>query len=1159
VARSRGDRPLLKTWQVDAKKPLRRRLVAGFRPLLASVGAMDFRILGPLEVCDGERVLQLGGAKQRALLAVLLLHANEVVSAERLLDDVWGERQPGSGAKALHVYVSQLRKAVGDDRVLTRAPGYSLRVGADELDAARFRRLCELAEAAEPEQARAILAEALALWRGPALAEFQYETFAQAEIARLDELRTTALEQRIEADLALGHDSELVAELESLVKKHPLRERLRAQLMLALYRAGRQAEALEVYQEGRRSLVDEIGIEPGRQLRELHLAILRQDASLDLPSKPPEVPEQAPGFFVGREAELEQLRGGLDAAAAGHGRLFLLVGEPGIGKSRLADQATGVARARGFRVLVGRCWEAGGAPAYWPWVQSLRELAQEAPAELDLLLRGEPIGSDTESARFQLFDATARFLRSASRAQPLFLFLDDMHAADAPSLLLLQFVARELTDTRVVIVAACRDVDPVPGRQLSATLAALVREPVTIRIALRGLNEEEVTEYVECAASDLASSELTASLYEETEGNPLFVVETVRLLVVEGRIAIPETLRDVISRRLAHLSGECNRVLVLASVLGRDFPIGPLVHMSGIREDELLDVLDEATAARIISDAPNGLRFSHVLVRDVLYESFTAPRRARMHRLSFEALEKVFGADSGPHVAELAHHAMLGSEFEKALVAARRAGKRALEVLAYEEAARLYRIALHALGRVRPDDEETRCELLLSLGEAEIRAGETESAREVFAEAATIARRLGLPRALARAAHGYGGRIVWVRGGDDTRLVPLLEEALAALPVDELELRSRLLARLAGALRDEHSRARREELSGEALKLARASDNPAAVAYALDAHAYAIIAPDTMHRCLELARELGDAALQTGDKERVVASHMLASMALIVLGDVAGTEREVEAAVRAADELRQGPQLAQVQGVQAMLLLAKGRFEEGERLATQRFELGRHALPQASVAIYSCQRYALRDLRDDLPGVDREIADVVAAFPARPVFRCVLAHVWARLGRSEEAARELRPLAENQAAALPFDQEWLFGMSLLAETAALLADVDAAAELYNPLTPWCNLNAADVAEGCRGAVSRYLGLLAETLELWDDAEDHFERALAMNQDMGFRPWLAHTLHDYARMLRKRRATGDEARAKQLLGQAVETYRELGMPTDAAEASAVTPR
>src|SRR6266545_1557341 len=238
---------------------------------------MEFRILGPLEVCDEAQVLPLGGAKQRALLAILLLHANEVVSVERLLDDLWGERQPTSGSKALHVYVSQLRKLVGDDRVLTR-----------------FQRLREEAQTAEPHEAGTILREAISLWRGAPLADFAYESFAQAEIARLAELRTSVLEQRIDVDLELGRHAELVGELETLVNDHPLRERLRSQLMLALYGSGRQAEALEVFQAGRRALVDELGIDPGRSLRELEQAILRQDAELDLDEPSPVMPEPPP-------------------------------------------------------------------------------------------------------------------------------------------------------------------------------------------------------------------------------------------------------------------------------------------------------------------------------------------------------------------------------------------------------------------------------------------------------------------------------------------------------------------------------------------------------------------------------------------------------------------------------------------------------------------------------------------------------------------------------------------------------------------------------------------------------------------------------------------------------------------------------------------------
>ncbi len=269
---------------------------------------MEFKILGPLEVCDKAHVLPLGGAKQRALLAILLLHANEVVPAERLLDDLWGERQPRSGTKALHVYISQLRKVVGDDRLVTRAPGYALRLDPNELDLMRFQRLREDAQTAGPQEAGTILREALSLWRGTPLADFAYESFAQAEIARLEELRTSALEQRIDADLELGRHSEVVGELETLVNEHPLRERLRAQLMLALYRSGRQAEALAVFQAGRRALVDELGIDPGRSLRELEQAILRQDAELDhvesspAVHEPPRRPQTQPREPVAREA-----------------------------------------------------------------------------------------------------------------------------------------------------------------------------------------------------------------------------------------------------------------------------------------------------------------------------------------------------------------------------------------------------------------------------------------------------------------------------------------------------------------------------------------------------------------------------------------------------------------------------------------------------------------------------------------------------------------------------------------------------------------------------------------------------------------------------------------------------------------------------------------
>jgi DNA-binding SARP family transcriptional activator len=278
---------------------------------------MDFRLLGPLEVRDGDRLLPLGAAKQRALLAILLVTANEVVPAERLIDELWGERPPDSAATAVHVYVSRLRKQLPADVLVTCAPGYVLRVGAEELDVRRFETLVAagrgLAAQDRPEGAAALLSEALALWRGPALAEFAFEAFAQREIARLEELRVTVLEERIEAELELGRHAELVGELEGLVADHPLRERLRRQLMLSLYRSGRQAEALDVYQSARRVLVAELGIEPGRGLQWLEQAILSHDPELEVPRRKaterPPTPERTSATVIfadlGTPAECE--------------------------------------------------------------------------------------------------------------------------------------------------------------------------------------------------------------------------------------------------------------------------------------------------------------------------------------------------------------------------------------------------------------------------------------------------------------------------------------------------------------------------------------------------------------------------------------------------------------------------------------------------------------------------------------------------------------------------------------------------------------------------------------------------------------------------------------------------------------------------------------
>jgi DNA-binding SARP family transcriptional activator len=1159
--------------------------------------ADEFLILGPLEAYDGGRQLSLGGTKQRALLALLLLHANEVVSSDLLIDELWGGASSKDGAKALSVAVARLRKALEPARppseegrlLVTRPPGYELRLAPDQLDLHRFERLvAEARAAAEPATAAGKLRAALALWRGPPLADLAYESFCQAEIARLVELRLAALEDRLRADVELGRHAELVGELESLVAEHPLRERLRELLMLALYRSGRQAEALEAYQAARTALTEELGIEPGRELRELQQAILGQDPALDLP--PPGESAEAPsrGVFVGRKRELAQLVRALDDALAGEGRLVLLAGEPGIGKSRLAEELMAQARGRGARVLVGRCWEAGGAPAYWPWVQSLRAYVRDTYPEAlrtqlgagaadvaqivpDLRERfpdlPEPPALESEGARFRLFEAASSFLRNAANARPLVLVLDDLHAADQPSLLLLQFVAREIAASRLLVLCAFRDVDPTLQDPLTSALAELVREPQTAQIELGGLGQSDVAAYVELATGTEPARELVQAVHAETEGNPLFVAEVVRLLDAEGRIAhtdaylrIPPGVRAVIGQRLRRLSEGCRRLLVPAAVLGREFALDTLTQLSELPRQGLLDVLDEALAERVVGDVPGSpgrLRFGHALIRDTLYDELSSARTLQLHQDAGEALEAVYAADLDSHLAELAHHFFVAAPAGvagKAIDYARRGGDRAASQLAYEEAVRLYQMALTLV-----DDDVARCELLLASGEARARAGDTPASKRSFREAAELAERCGLAEHLARAALGYGGRVMWEVSRDDDHLVPLLERALGAIGGEDSPLRVRLLARLAGGpLRDaSFPPERKRSLSREALEMARRIDDPETLAYAIHGYILGHHSPEHVRTQLELATELIDVAMQAGDQERVVEGHEERLDSLLELGEIDAAKLELEAMSTAADELRQPSQAWIASVYRPLLALLEGRFVEAERLISQTRDLGERALSWSAAVSYGLQLYVLRRQQGRLREVEDLVRRSLEQYPTYPIWHCVLAQTAAELGQIAEARAAFETLAAEGFASLPFDEEWLVSMGMLAETARTLGDAERATVLYELLLPYGDSVAICYPDISTGAVSLYLGILAETMSRWNDAARHFEDAIAMNERIGARPWLAHAQHDLAATLLARGGPGDTEKAQTLVSRALTTYRELGMQNYAASASALS--
>ncbi|HEX8025759.1 MAG TPA: BTAD domain-containing putative transcriptional regulator, partial [Candidatus Limnocylindrales bacterium] len=559
------------------------------------------RVLGPIEADVDGAPVDLGGPKSRAVLALLVLEANRAISTDHLIEQLWGDEPPASAEATLQSYVSRLRRALGADVIESTGGGYRLRLDPERLDIARAEGLAtmgrEALAAGDATGAARQLGEALALWRGVPLGDLATEAWALPEVERLSNLRAGITEDRIDAELELGRHAALVGELEALVDRSPLRERLRGQLMLALYRSGRQADALAAYHEARRTLDDELGLEPGRALQALEGAILRQDPALD-PAPPAAAEAESGGStLVGRETELEWLRVAVEAAfrpgRQPRGAVASVTGEPGIGKTRIAEEAGELAARLGADVAWGRCWEAGGAPPYWPWTQALRHrLAQLDQAALEArfgdrlpgLVGAVPwlfdpaqvpdVEARSAEARFVVFSAAATVVQALARERPLLLVLDDLHAADEPSLLLLRFLAGEIASSPVLILALARSGEgPDAVRALLAEVAGRAQP----RIDLTGLPAPAVAALVERETGRTPSDELLASIRADTGGNPLFVGEVARAIrtgddaIAEpGRPRLSSGVRELIARRVGGLSADCREALVRASVIGRE-------------------------------------------------------------------------------------------------------------------------------------------------------------------------------------------------------------------------------------------------------------------------------------------------------------------------------------------------------------------------------------------------------------------------------------------------------------------------------------------------------------------------------------------------------------------------------------------------------------
>jgi hypothetical protein len=905
--------------------------------------------------------------------------------------------------------------------------------------------------------------------------------------------------------------------------------------------------------------------------------------------------------FVGREGEMASLGAALEQARTGRGCLYLVGGEPGIGKSRLADEFADYARGQGARVLWGRSWEDAGAPAYWPWIQILRthlrstdpttacrqlgsgaaDVAQILPEVAALVPNLPPPPPESDSARFQLFDSTTTFVRNLAAEQEVVLVLDDLHAADTPSILLLRFVARQLSDMRALVIATYRDVELTPDHPLTLALTDVAREPSTRTMALKGLREEAIGPLIRAAEGIVASARLVRGLWRETNGNPLFVRETVRLLSSEGRlrddapelrrVSLPAGVREAIRGRLLQLDPKVLQALNYGAVIGPEFS-GDLVRTVGEYAGSAhLELLGEAVRGGLLVQPSAGrFRFPHDLIRETLYAEVDPVERVRLHRRIAEALEEHDVRAGVVSAAELAHHyyeaaqggvddADAGHVGQRARDYARRAAEQASRSLAYEEAARFYGMAF-ALAGTADGYLRERTDLLIAMGDVQARAGDLASARPSFLEAASLARRSGSAEQLARAALGYGGRFVWARAGDDRRIVPLLQDALVMLGGSNDRLRVRLLSRLACTWRgsSEHFE-QSAALSEQAVALARNMDDAATLCYALVGRYGAIYWPDTVDSRYEIATEMLAVAQDAGDTERMIDALTILSFTHADLCRMTEARAEMDNLTRLAQELRQPAQLWLASAARTSYALLAGELDDAALLIEVESPPGYPTTPiRDDVSARRMHAYLLaREL--GRPGVaEPDVRRAVEDFPWYPAHRAALVHVLLDMNRRNEARAIFKELSSNEFAAFVRDNEWLFGMSLMAEACHRLADVAAASTAYEQLAPFAGLHAIAHAEGSAGAVDRYLGLAAVTVDRLDDAERHLTDAVRINEQMGAWPWAAHARADLADLLRRRAAAGDLARAAAEQRAAAEEADRLGMTALAQRLAAHTP-
>ena len=1111
---------------------------------------VTFRLLGLLEVVVDGKPVPVRAAKVRTVLAVLLLGANRAVSTDKLLDVLWGDDPPVTAKNTLHTYVSQIRKVVGG--IETRHPGYLLALDRHQLDVTRFDDLAAEGRAAlgrEPERAAATLREALDLWRGPPFADFADQPFARAEIARLEEARLAALEDRISADLATGRHTAVIGELEALIAAHPLREQLAAHLMLALYRCGRQAEALRAYQRLRRDLAEELGIDPSPPLVRLEEAVLSQAAELERPSDPPARPASdldwarpTPLPFVGRTVECALLAESWSQEGE-ELRVVLVEGEPGVGKTRLLAEAAGVADHAGHLVLYGRGDE-HLTDAYRLLSRALQRLQ---PAGESWHPADATPADDADARRLRFFTAAAAALAGAS-SRRLVLVLDDLQWADVPSLLLLRHLVLDAPPFPMTVLAVLGVGPREPV--LTGTVTDLERLGLLRRVQLDGLRAEDVGRLVALSETAL-DQDLVPRLWSDTGGNALFVTEVIRDLAgaTSGWAwpVLPATIPGVVARRLRALSDSAQALLVGAAVLATPGD-GPLLGRIAELDDEgTVAALDEAVVAKLLMPVavdPGSFEFGHRMVRAAIYEEVPSARRLLLHRRIALAME----ADSrGPErPAELARHWVAAGRFGDPAAATRylrAAGDAADRRTGYEAAVGHYRSALALMDQhPRQVDPVDRCEVLLAIAATENRSGDVNAGKEACRSAADLAGRLGRSDLLARAALEYGGLLPTGADLDDPVSAQLLRRALDALEPETTEA-ALVAARLADLEYWLLPRAERRALCDGALATARRLGDRRVLTEVVLHRFWALNCPDELDERLALAEELDRLAQADEDRELWLQTGKCRLHLLLEIGDFDAACRLSDRMAATARELNHREYERLCLAFDAMRAGARGEYEDAQRLIEDaRTTMHRRGNPTHAQLVAFLQRISMWWLQGRLGELVGHAEALVQAEPSRLFWRALLA--WALAERGDLAeARTVLPASDVSAfVARDPSLDWWSVLAAGSHVAVLVDDTAMGEVVYDALLPYAGRNLVGGQIAFYGAVAHALGVLAAAAGDVVAARTHLLAARKRHEQMGAAPFVALTSAELARL-----PDGGEGReAEELATVAAGTAERLGL-------------